>query len=87
VAIVREPVKVGLREGRVYVEAHPDDSARVDYAAEARRLLSRRGLLDRVEARKLDAAVRERRGIPVDVSAEQLETRQGSRPVAATPGA
>jgi L,D-transpeptidase ErfK/SrfK len=87
VTIVREPVKVGLREGRVYVEAHPDDSARLDYAAEARRLLSRRGLIDRVEARKLDVAVQERRGIPVDVSAEQLETRQESRPGAATPGA
>jgi L,D-transpeptidase ErfK/SrfK len=70
VVIVREPVKVGLRRGRVYVEAHADDDVRVDYLAEARRLLARRGLLERVDARKLDAAVRELRGIPMDVSAD-----------------
>jgi len=70
VTIVREPVKVGLRESRVYVEVHGDDDARVDPLAEARRLLARRGLLDRIDARKLDAAVREQKGIPVDVSAD-----------------
>jgi L,D-transpeptidase ErfK/SrfK len=69
VVIVREPVKVGVREGRVYVEIHGDDDVRVDYLAEARRLLGRRALLGRTDAGKLEAAARELRGIPVDVSA------------------
>ena len=70
VTIVREPVKVGLRGGRVYVEIHQDDDLRVDYAAEAHRLLASRALLERVDAEKLDAALRDRRGIPVDVSTD-----------------
>lgn len=67
VRVVREPVKVGLAEGRVYVEAHRDDEAHVDPLREARRLLERRGLLDRVDPARLEAAARERTGAPVDV--------------------
>jgi L,D-transpeptidase ErfK/SrfK len=70
VKMVREPVKVGLQMGRVNVEAHDDPDVRVDMLAEARRLLASRGLLDRVDAEKLLAAVRERKGIPIDVSAD-----------------
>jgi L,D-transpeptidase ErfK/SrfK len=68
VMIVREPVKVGLQRGRVFVEVHRDPDFRVDALAEAKRLLSKRRLLDRVDGRRLGAAVRERLGIPVDVS-------------------
>ena len=32
VRIVREPVKVGVRAGRVFVEIHPDEDAKVDLA-------------------------------------------------------
>jgi len=67
VRVVREPVRVGLAEGRILVEVHQDDEARVDPLQEARRLLARRGLLDRVDAAKLQAAARERTGVPVDV--------------------
>lgn len=68
VRIVREPVKVGEHAGRVYVEAHQDEAAGIDYLAEARRLLTRRALLGRVDARRLEAALRACQGIPVDVS-------------------
>jgi L,D-transpeptidase ErfK/SrfK len=67
VRVVREPVKVGLAEDRVLVEVHHDDEAQVDLLRDAWRLLKRRGWLDRVEARKLKAAVRAGTGIPVDV--------------------
>lgn len=70
VTIVREPVKVGVRQSRVYVEVHGDDALQIDYLAEGKRLLAGRGLLERVDARKLIAAVRELKGIPVDVSAD-----------------
>ena len=72
VDMVREPLKVGLRRGRVYVEVHDDPDARVDLAAEAKRLLAARGVAPRVDDRKLKAALEERRGIPVDVSLEGL---------------
>jgi L,D-transpeptidase ErfK/SrfK len=71
VTIVREPVKVGLREGRVFVEVHQDEDARIDYRAEATRLLKKRKLLGSVDADKLDAAVRGLAGFPVDVSADR----------------
>jgi L,D-transpeptidase ErfK/SrfK len=68
VITVREPVKVGVRRGRVFVEAHDDPDARVDPAAEAARLLAARGLSTSVDSGKLAAALEERRGFPVDVT-------------------
>jgi L,D-transpeptidase ErfK/SrfK len=67
VRVVREPVKVGVAEGRVLVEIHEDHEAQVDLLQEARRLLARRGLIGRVDAARLEAAVRQRSGTPVDV--------------------
>lgn len=70
VTIVREPVKVGVRQGRVYLEVHDDPDARVDVRKELMRLLSKRGLSARVDTQRLDRVLEERRGIPVDVSLE-----------------
>lgn len=67
VEVVRLPVKVGLSGGRVFVEVHPDEEAGVGYLETATRLLAGRGLLGRVDAARLSAAVRERSGAPVDV--------------------
>jgi L,D-transpeptidase ErfK/SrfK len=75
VRIVREPVKVGVRAGRVYVEIHPDEDAKVDVASEARRLLSKRGLLGSVDAGKLDLALSDPRGLPVDVTQDRAPDR------------
>jgi len=86
VAIVREPVKVGLRDGRVYVEVHADTDSRIDLLAEANRLLVGRGVLDRIDPRKLKAAVTERKGYPVDVSAEGIgPLRASAAPPARVP--
>jgi L,D-transpeptidase ErfK/SrfK len=71
VRIVREPVKVGVRGGRVLVEVHVDEDAKVDPAAEARRLLAKRKLTGLVEPERLDEAIREARGYPVDVTADR----------------
>lgn len=70
VAIVREPVKVGLREGRVYLEVHEDESVAVDAVEDASRLLAERGVLRDVDPRKLVRAARAKRGIPVRVTAD-----------------
>jgi L,D-transpeptidase ErfK/SrfK len=75
VRIVREPVKVGVRAGRVFVEIHPDEDARVDLASEARRLLGKRGLLGSVDTGKLDGAMKDLRGFPVDVTQDPAQDR------------
>jgi L,D-transpeptidase ErfK/SrfK len=75
VAMVREPVKVGVRDGRVFVEVHEDDAMAGDAAALAGRLLGDRGLADRVDASRLAAALRARTGVPVDVSAAPIVER------------
>jgi L,D-transpeptidase ErfK/SrfK len=69
VAIVREPVKVAVREGRVWVEVHDDDSVAIDALDAASLLLAERGVLRDVDPRKLVGAARAKRGIPVHVSA------------------
>jgi L,D-transpeptidase ErfK/SrfK len=66
VAIVREPVKVGTRGGRVFVEVHDDDAA--PGAADALSLLERRGLLARADEVKVRAAAAEKTGVPIDVT-------------------
>jgi len=67
VTIVRQQVKVGERDGRVYVEVHDDGLATVEILEEAERLLLRNGLNRRVDRRKLLRALKERRGFPVDI--------------------
>jgi L,D-transpeptidase ErfK/SrfK len=70
VAIVREPVKVAVREGRVYVEVHEDETVDLDALEESVRLLRERGVLHLVDPAALARAARARSGIPVDVTAE-----------------
>jgi L,D-transpeptidase ErfK/SrfK len=67
---VREPVKVGQRDGRIFVEVHEDDALPIVTIAEADALLRARGIIGRVDARRLLAAVRARSGIPADVTAD-----------------
>lgn len=69
VTIVRQPVKVGVRDDKVYIEVHKDEYlGRIDYFSEAVRLLTRKGLLKDVDTEKLYHAVFEKRGMPVIIS-------------------
>lgn len=70
VAVVREPVKVGLRQGRIYVEVHEDRVVALDALEESLLLLRERRVLDRVDPRKLVRAARAQSGLPVDVTAD-----------------
>jgi L,D-transpeptidase ErfK/SrfK len=67
VRIVREPVKIGLEDGRVHVEVHDDGDLALDVLEVAARLIEDRGLADQADPAKLAAAVSERSGLPVDV--------------------
>ena len=64
-----QPVKVGTRNGDVYLEVHPDIYAlRGDLVAEAEAILSRRGLLERIDQDRLRRAVKDQTGLPVRIS-------------------
>lgn len=69
VAIVRQPVKVGAKDGKVYIEVHKDDSEKnIDYLNNAVELLIKKGLLKKVNTEKLYEAVSKKSGIPVEIS-------------------
>ncbi len=72
VTIIRQPVNVGLRNGRVYVEVNRDPERRgYDYLGEATALLQKKGLLGVVSMDKIAKAVKDKKGFPVDVQMEK----------------
>lgn len=69
VTIVRQPIKAGVRDSRVYIEVHKDEFKEDDdYIAPAQALLLKKGLLKNVNTQKLFIAIQEKRGMPVDIS-------------------
>lgn len=68
VTIVRQPVKVGRVNDRVYIEIHRDKEKDINYFNEAVRLLVKKRLFQSVDKEKMLAALREKRGVPVDIS-------------------
>jgi len=64
-----QPVKVGAREGRIYVEMHRDiyNLLPAPYR-EARRLIEKNGWTAFVDMKEVERAVTEQNGIPVDVT-------------------
>lgn len=68
VTIVREPVKIATREGRVYIEVHKDAAVHADYVKIASDMLLRDDIIDRVSTSRLLRAVAEKTGFPVDIT-------------------
>lgn len=67
---VYQPIKVGMREGRVYVEVHKDlYGMKPGMYRETRAMLEQHGFMSIVDEEKLRAAVLEQSGMPVDVTA------------------
>ncbi len=69
VTILRQPVKVGKSHGAVYVEVNEDPGQKqYDYRGITMDLLKRKGLVSLVDMGKVDTAIKEKKGFPVDVS-------------------
>lgn len=69
VMIVRQPVKAGVKDERVYIEVHRNEYQKnFNYFDEAVRLLRKKGLLDDIDSEKLYEAVEKKSGVPVDIS-------------------
>lgn len=67
--IIYEPLKLGVKNGRVYVEAHPDVYRKIDdYTRYAMEKLDRSPWASRVDRRRFALAVRLQNGVPTDVS-------------------
>lgn len=69
VKIIRQPVKIGIMDGRIYAEvsrdAHKGD---INYMDEALKILSRKHLLEKINKDKLFRAVKEKKGILAEIS-------------------
>jgi L,D-transpeptidase ErfK/SrfK len=70
VTIIRQPVKVGVSDNKVYIEAHKDNYLHINYFNEAVKILRKKNLFDSIDGKKLLAALKEKRGMPVDISIE-----------------
>jgi L,D-transpeptidase ErfK/SrfK len=74
VMIIRQPIKVGVRGNRVYIEVHKDASAdngckaKEGFFGEAVKLLAEKKVLSRVSTKKLYSALQEQRGMPTDIT-------------------
>lgn len=89
VAVVRQPVKAGLREGRVYVEVHDDPEGvrdGYDYYDEAMLLLTKMDIdIALLDYERLEQALREKSGVPIDISgAEERRLHSAEEPEAAS---
>ncbi len=85
VTIVRQPVKVGVRQNRVFIEVHNDGNA--NYLQEAVKALGRKNLLGRIDRKKLIYALGEQSGIPVDITSSHVpkdDQEKGMVPVEAS---
>jgi L,D-transpeptidase ErfK/SrfK len=72
---VYQPVKIGVRDGRIYAEVHPDIYAQMPgLFSEAERIARARGWAELIDARRLERAVQEQSGVPLDI------TRDGVAP-------
>jgi len=71
VNIIYEPVKIGFKTGRIFIEVHEDIYHRIpDLFQSTLDKLERRGLKNLVELDKLKEALDQRSGFPVDITSD-----------------
>ncbi|MCX5717127.1 MAG: L,D-transpeptidase family protein [Nitrospirae bacterium] len=69
VTIVKQPVKVSAISNKVFIEVHKDDYHQNEkYSKIAVKLLKRQNLIEGVNTEKLNTAIKEKKGIPVEIS-------------------
>lgn len=69
VIIVNQPIKAGIKNNKVFIEVHKDDyHKKANYPNMAVKLLMAKNLLKGVNTKKLYEAIKEKKGIPVEIS-------------------
>lgn len=86
--ILYQPVKIGVRDGEIYVEAHQDIYATgLDYMEAARSILRDKGWENLVDWGRLTEVLQRRSGVPTAISAGQpLRRRWSEAPAEAQHG-
>jgi L,D-transpeptidase ErfK/SrfK len=76
---VYQPVKLGERKGRIFVEVHQDVYQMfADLQSHARTVVAKARLADRVDPERLQLAVKQQLGIPIDVTRETAKAGAAS---------
>jgi L,D-transpeptidase ErfK/SrfK len=71
--IMYEPIKIGQRDGCIYLEAHPDIYLRIpDYQRYAMDKLKQLQLTDKVDLKRFQLAIFLQNGIPTDITRSPL---------------
>lgn len=68
VTIIRQPLKVGVSNKKIYIEVHKENERKFNYFNHAVNLLKKKGLYQKIDKNKLIFALREKRGIPTIIS-------------------
>jgi L,D-transpeptidase ErfK/SrfK len=68
-----QPVKMGARNGDIYVEVHPDIYGLRNLEEEAQQMLARRGWSDRIDRARLERALKDQTGLPMSISMRARE--------------
>lgn len=66
VTILRQPVKLGLKNNRIFLEVHRGEN--VDYLQEALKLIKERKLLSLIDQRKLSRVLHDKSGFPEEIT-------------------
>lgn len=66
VQIVRQPVKIGIKDKKVFIEVHEDDAD--SHFNDAFGIITKHNLLQMIDKNKLYQALRQKSGEPVDIS-------------------
>lgn len=67
--IIYEPVKIGQKDGQIFVEAHPDVYRKIpDYVQYASQKLSQYPLADRIDRKRFMMAISLQSGVPINVT-------------------
>lgn len=75
VNIIHQNVKIGKKSGRIFVEVHDIDGyKKPNFYDEALNLLIKKGLLDKVDTIKLYNAIKEKNGVPTDITETKRQT-------------
>lgn len=68
VTIIRQPIKVGVSNNRIYLEVHKDESLKMNYFDETVRSLRKKNLYERIDKEKMISTIRGNTGIPTDIT-------------------
>jgi L,D-transpeptidase ErfK/SrfK len=71
VNIIYEPIKIGFKEGRIFIEVHEDIYNRIpDPLQFVLKKLEQKRVKNLVELEKLEEALDQRRGVPIDITSD-----------------